>query len=340
MRTNLLIACALSLGLGCDEASPSDAGPVRADAGADDARSEVDSGTDAGARDAGARDAGASDAGPPENPLGGLGAVEEVETGFGFLEGPHWRDADGVLLFTDIPRSTIHRLSPPNAVDVFRMPSGDANGLASLPDGRLLAAEHGTRRISVTEPDGSVVAVVGSFLGDRLNSPNDIAVRSDGTLYFTDPPYGLAGAEPDLSFNGVFRVDVAGTTTAEWMGLPSTRPNGIALSPDERELYVADTAAGLVRAFDVGADGSTSGERTFTTDTPNADGMAVDVAGNLFVATGAGVRVFAPDGTLWGTIEVPERPSNCAFGDDDHRTLYITARTSLYRVRLAFEGDL
>ncbi|MFK7987630.1 MAG: SMP-30/gluconolactonase/LRE family protein [Sandaracinaceae bacterium] len=347
MRTTLLIAAVFVLGLGCDETTPLDGGPDPVDAGGRDAggrdagvdAGEGDGGTDAGPLDAGSPDA-AVDAGPPTDPLDGIGTVEQVATDFAFLEGPHWREADGVLLFTDIPRSTIHRLAPPNTVDVFRMPSDAANGLATLPDGRLLAAEHGARRVSVTGSDGTVSAYAATFMDDRFNSPNDIAVRSDGTIYFTDPPYGLGGAPRELDFNGVFRVSPAETVSVEWMGATSSRPNGVSLSPDETVLYVADTAGGEVRAFDVASDGSTSGERVFATDTPGADGMAVDVAGNLFVTTSAGVRVYAPDGALWGTIDIPEAPANCAFGDTDHRTLYVTARTSLYRVRLTIEGDL
>lgn len=273
--------------------------------------------------------------GPDVDPLIGIGEVEVVDTGYQFLEGPQWRD--GQLLFTDIPANTIYALTPPTTIAPFRTPSGNANGLAVTAAGALLAAEHGNRRISITEAD-AIEALVERFEGDRLNSPNDVIAREDGTVYFTDPPYGIDDAQRELDFMGVFRVAPGGAITAEWRGPLTSRPNGIALSPDASVLYVADTAQGVVRAWDVAGDGALSGERTISSDVPGADGMAVDAAGNLFVTTSAGVRVLAPDGTVWGTIAVAQQPANCAFGDADARTLYITARTALYRVRLASPG--
>jgi gluconolactonase len=240
-----------------------------------------------------------------------------------------------VLLFSDIPADTIYQLEPPDTRTVFRSPSGNSNGLGLDPDGGLLAAEHGGRRVSRDD-----VTVVDDYQGMRLNSPNDVIARSDGTIYFTDPPYGISDADRELPFMGVFRV-VPGAIQplADWEGPLSARPNGIALSPDESILYVADTADGMLRAWDIAPDdGSLSGERVLSAEVPGADGMAVDTAGNLFVTTSLGVRVIAPDGTTWGTIGVPEQPANCAFGGDDGRTLYITARTSLYRVELARAG--
>ena len=279
-----------------------------------------------------------SDAAPARDPLDGAGAVQLVQEGFQFLEGPAWNSAEGVLVFSDIPANTIYELTPPDTIVSFRNPSGNANGLAFDTQGRLLAAEHGNRRVSRTEGNGPV-AVADAYEGDRLNSPNDVAVRSDGTLYFTDPPYGIDEAQRELQFNGVFRVAPGGALTAEWEGDLSSRPNGVALSPDEQTLYVADTAAGSVRRYDVAVDGSLSGEAVFTADAPNADGMAIDSAGNVFVTTSAGVRVFAPDGSLWGTIAVPRVPANCAFGGADRKTLYITARQGLYRVSLPIAGQ-
>ena len=274
------------------------------------------------------------DADPTVNPLDDIGAVTLVGGGMQFIEGPQWVAGDGLLLFSDIPADTIYQLAPPSTITEFRMPSGNSNGLALDPDGALLAAEHGGRRIS-----RDTVTVVDDYQGMRLNSPNDVVARSDGTLYFTDPPYGISDADRELPFMGVFRVpDGATAPVAEWEGPLAARPNGIALSPDESILYVADTADGMLRAWDVATDGSLSNQRVVTADVPGADGMAVDDVGNLFVTTSAGVRVFAPDGTLWGTITVPEQPANCAFGGADRRTLYMTARTSLYRVELAAPG--
>jgi gluconolactonase len=274
------------------------------------------------------------------DPLQGIGTVELVADGFMFTEGPTWRSAEQRLLFTDIPANTIHQLTPPDAVSVFVADSGRANGLDSDLDGLLLAAEHANRRVSRTLANGTVVTVVSEYMGDRLNSPNDIAVRSDGTIYFTDPPYGIdPNTEQELEFNGVFRVAPDGGLTAEWEGAKSSRPNGLVLSPDESVLYVADTMAGVM-VFDVNADGSLSNERDFIETLPSADGMAIDMGGNLFVTTATGVQVFDPTGNSWGTIEIPDgrAPANCAFGGDDARTLYITAREALYRVSLLRPG--
>ena len=281
--------------------------------------------------------ANAADAAPGFDPLDGAGEVELVAEDFLFTEGPAWRSDDGVLLFSDIDGNCIHRLSPPDAIDVFRPDSGRSNGLAFDDDGLLLAAEHGTRRVSRTLAGGTVETVVDRFEGMLLNSPNDIAVRADGTIYFTDPPYGIDPDDQVLDFNGLFRIDPDGALTAEWRGALDSRPNGVALSPDQRTLYLADTTAGLT-AFAVEPDGSLSGERPFVPSVPNADGLAVDTGGNLYVTAADGVRVYAPDGALWGTLAVPRQPANAAFGDADARTLYITARQGLYRIRLAHPG--
>jgi len=274
------------------------------------------------------------------DPLEGIGMVELVADGFVFTEGPTWRSAEQRLLFSDIPANTIYQLTPPDDVVVFRADSGEANGLDSDVDGLLLAAEHANRRVSRTLANGTVVTVASEYLGDPLNSPNDIAVRSDGTIYFTDPPYGINPAtEQVLEFNGVFRVAPNGDLSAEWEGAKSTRPNGLVLSPDESVLYVADSTAGVM-VFDVNADGSLSNERAFIETLPIADGMAIDAAGNLFVTTSTGVQVFDRAGEPWGTIVVPDgrAPANCAFGGEDARILYITAREALYRVSLANPG--
>jgi len=274
------------------------------------------------------------------DPLEGIGTVELVADGFIFTEGPTWRAAEQRLLFTDIPASTIYSLTPPDDVTPINQDSGDANGLDSDVNGLLLAAEHANRRVSRTLEDGTTVTVASEYMGDSLNSPNDIAVRSDGTIYFTDPPYGINPAvDQELDFNGVFRVAPNGDLTAEWEGELSSRPNGLVLSPRERLLYVANTVE-AVMVFDVNADGSLSNERPFVDPLPSADGMAMDTGGNLYVATATGVQVFDPEGNLWGTIEVPDNrvPANCAFGGEDARTLYITARAGLYQVRLMRPG--
>ncbi len=271
-------------------------------------------------------------------PLMGRGDVEKVRGGFTFTEGPVWIASKGLLLFTNMPADAIHQLQPPATVTVFRMPSGKSNGLGLDAQGRLIASEHDNRRVSRTLADGTVVTVADRWQGKRLNSPNDNITRSDGTIYFTDPPYGVpAGQARELDFQGVFRVDPAGTLHLE--SLDMNRPNGVALSPDEKTLYVADTEDGLVRKFPVRPDGSLGPPTMFVPSTGGGgDGMAMDDGGNLYVTTNAGVMVYKPNGMTWGTIPVPEVSTNCTFGGADRKTLYITAPTSLYRVTLGVPG--
>jgi gluconolactonase len=201
----------------------------------------------------------------------------------------------------------------------------------------MIAAQANAHRVTRTENDGTVTPIAERFEGHRLNQPNDIVVRSDGTIYFTDPAFGDAASAAELDFHGIFRIAPGGGLTAERRGAVTELPNGVALSPDERRLYVSDYASALVWVFDVATDGSLSKARTFV-HVNSPDGMAVDVAGNLYVAAANGVAVFAPDGKLWGAILVPRTPSNCAFGGADGRTLYITAREGLYRMKLAHPG--
>ncbi len=301
--------------------------------GGDDAVDPVDG----GANDGGANDGGGLDAARGD-PLVGIGTVTPVMTGYMFTEGPQWRAGAGEFVFSDIPANRIYRWTPGGAAPAsFRQPSGNANGLAVDPQGQLIACEHGTRRISRGNgPDPTTV--VERFETRRFNSPNDAVVRSDGTIYFTDPPYGLEGAPAELDFMGVFRVAPGGAVTAERRGALTERPNGLALAPDQRTLYVGDSEAALVRAFTVAAGGALSEARTFVTPASTPDGMAVDVDGNLFVATSQGVEVYRADGHRWGVIAIPQQPSNCAFGGVDGRTLLVTARTGVYQVTVANPG--
>jgi len=274
----------------------------------------------------------------PCNPLYGIDAVTTVSEAFTFSEGPLWRD--DALLFTDILANTIHELTPPSTIGVFRSPSGQANGLATDINGDLLAAEHLTRRVSRTDSMGTVTTLVDTYMGDRFNSPNDIAVRSDGTIYFTDPAYGLANPlDRELPFNGLFRRTPAGVLTAEWMGATSSGPNGVSLSPDETVLYMAETAAGTIQAWDVAVDGALSNQRTFATGLFIPDGTCVDTRGNLYVATWANnVTVFSPLGDRWGTIGIPRQATNCAFGGTGNLTMYVTAHEGLYSTSMAVPG--
>ena len=273
--------------------------------------------------------------------MDGRGDLELVETDIAFLEleGPQWMEDEGVLLFSDVAANTIYQLSAYDEITVFRKPSRFANGLAVDKEGRLLAAESGARQVTRTEPDGKVTPIAARFEGAPLNQPNDIVVRSDGSIYFTDPAFGDAAAQAELDFRGVFRIAPDGSITAEYRGEASETPNGVAFSPDESLLYVSDYDANLVRVFDVADDGTLSEPSTFA-EVAGPDGMAVDEAGNLFVASfnGSALQVFTPDGEDAGTINMPGSPSNCAFGGADGRTLYITTGTGLYRTTLAAPG--
>lgn len=262
------------------------------------------------------------------------GSVEPVAEGFQFTEGPLWLGASG-LIFSDIPADTIYRADK----SVWRQPSGQANGLTLDPQGRVIACEHQTRRISRTEADGTVVSVGERFDGKRLNSPNDVICRSDGVILFTDPPYGLkgglSGPEAELDFAGVFAI--LPDATLKLLGKDFKKPNGIALSPDEKILYVADTESNHIRAFDLAADATVSNGRVFA-EVQHPDGLKVDVQGNLWCTSEGGVQVLSTSGAVLGTVSVPQQPSNCAFGEADGQTLYITARSAVYKVRTVQPG--
>jgi gluconolactonase len=265
-------------------------------------------------------------------PIEGLtvGEVELVSGGFQFTEGPVWLPK-GLLIFSDIPADAIYCADK----SVFRKPSGKANGLTLDTEGLLIACEHGNRRVSRTQEDGTIVTVADAYDGKKLNSPNDVVVRSDGTIFFTDPPYGLEGRDAELPFSGVYAVAPSGNLlllTKEF-----ERPNGLAFSPDEKTLYIGDSGEGLIRAYEVAADGALNKGRLFCR-VPGPDGMKVDVRGNLWTTAEDGVRVYDSAGDLLGTVAFPERPANCAFGDADSKTLYVTARTSLYKVRCSAAG--
>ena len=268
------------------------------------------------------------------NPIAGSPMAKKLQGGFSFTEGTAWNAAGGYLLFTDIPNARIHKLVPPSTFSVFREMSGKANGLSFDPMGRLVAAEHGNRRVSRTNADGTIVSLADQYMGKKLNSPNDAIVRSDGTLYFTDPTYGLEGRAQELGFQGVFRISPTGALSL--VDDKMTQPNGLALSPDEKTLYVGDSGSPVTHKWTVNTDGSVTGKTKFVDI--GSDGMGMDDAGNVYLTAGANVRVYKPDGTSWGNIVVPEAPANVAFGGADRKTLFIAARTSIYSVNLAIPG--
>jgi gluconolactonase len=277
--------------------------------------------------------------------------------GFQFLEGPVWVREGGYLLFSDPNANRIYRWTPDGDLSVYRTKSGyrgldigeygqpGSNGLTLDPQGRLTINEHGNRRVTRLERDG-ITVLAERYQGKRLNSPNDLVYRSDGTLFFTDPPFGLPRFYDDprkeLPFSGVFALYRGNLqlATADLKG-----PNGIAFSPDEKYLYVGnwDPENKVVMRYDVAADGSLSGgvvfhDMTYAAGEDAIDGIKVDQAGNVFVCGPGGVWVLAPDGEHLGTLRLPEDPHNLAWGDADARTLYITALTSVYRLRLNVPG--
>ena len=278
--------------------------------------------------------------------VGAEPAMERIAAGFGFTEGPLWRG--GHLLFSDIPNSRIVRWEPKEEgpeVTTFRHPSGNANGHTLDRQGRLLSCEHSTRRVTRTEPDGTLTVLASSFEGKRLNSPNDVVVAPSGAIYFTDPSFGLPNRTEgkELDHQGVYRIDPdSGELTL--LIADFDLPNGLAFSPDATRLYVDDSAEHHIRAFDVAADGSLSGGEVFAAlpgkegEIGVPDGMKVDIAGNIYCTAQGGLWVLNASGELLGRIICPEQPANCGWGGDDWQTLYLTARTGIYRVRLNVPG--
>lgn len=282
--------------------------------------------------------------------------MEQLAEGFDWAEGPVWIKDGGYLLFSDIPRNSVIKWKEGEGVSLFMKPSGytgvvdympepGSNGLTVDAQGRVIFCEHGDRRVSRLEKDGGKKTLVDSYQGKRLNSPNDAAYKSNGDLYFTDPPYGLPKNFDDprreLDFCGVYRLSKNGELTL--LTRDMTRPNGIAFSPDEKTLYVAqsDPAAAVWMAFDVKDDGTLGKGRVFFDSTAWAkagqkglpDGMRVDKAGNLFATGPGGLHIFASDGTHLGTFETGQATGNCAWGDDGS-SLYILADMYLVRIRL------
>jgi gluconolactonase len=262
--------------------------------------------------------------------------VEKLAGGMKFIEGPVWVGAgkDGKLVFSDIPANELKAWSPSGGLTVFRTPSNNTNGNTLDLEGRLVSAEHSARRVSRTEADGTVATVVDRIDGKRFNSPNDVVVKSDGTLWFTDPPYGLPkdqSKEQDGHF--VFRHDPASGKTTR-VSSRHDMPNGLAFSPDEQLLYVADSGRPRnILVYEVRDDGTLSEGTVFCTiDKGGPDGIRVDAAGNVWSSAGDGVQIFAPSGALVGRILCPESPANLAFGGEDGKSLFMTSRTGLYRV--------
>ncbi|MBV9581800.1 MAG: SMP-30/gluconolactonase/LRE family protein [Chloroflexi bacterium] len=271
--------------------------------------------------------------------------LDRVAGGFTFTEGPVWRGDD--LLFSDIPNSRTVRYRPlaeGPEITTFRHPTNGANGLTLDRAGNLIACEQIGRQVTRVDASGQVKALATHYEGKRLNSPNDVVVRSDGAIFFTDPPYGLRNFVDgkELAVNGVYRIDPDGTLAL--VADDMDRPNGLAFSPDEKALYVDDSARFHIRRFDVAADGTLSGGDVWTEMKPKPeergvpDGMKVNAQGNVLCTGPGGVWIFNESGRVIGRIHMPEVTANLAWGDADWCTLYMTASTSLYRLRMGVPG--
>lgn len=272
--------------------------------------------------------------------------VKKVASGFVFTEGPIWHPVEHHLIFSDIPGNIMRKWDPKRGVSTYRQPSNMANGNAYDRQGRIVTCEHATSSVSRTAPDGTR-EVLASHIGDKeLNSPNDIVVKSDGPIYFTDPDYGrreFFGIPRDkqLRYQGVYRLSSA-DNGLELLLDDFEQPNGLCFSPDESRLYVNDTPRGHIRVFDLGRDGSIGEGRVFAHVSGDGDGapdgMKCDSAGNVYCTGPGGIHVFDPDGNALGVVLVPEVVANFAFGGAALDDVYVTASTSLYRFNVKVPG--
>ncbi|MGN7807466.1 SMP-30/gluconolactonase/LRE family protein [Ensifer sp. 22521] len=278
--------------------------------------------------------------------------VEQLYTGCRWAEGPAYFAAGRYLVWSDIPNDRMLRYDETDGhVSIFRQPSNFANGNTTDRHGRLVTCEHGGRRVSRTEHDGSITTVADRWNGKRLNSPNDVVVRSDGSIWFTDPAYGIESdyeghkAESEIGACHVYRVDPATGAVAAVI-TDMVRPNGLAFSLDEKKLYVVDTGRthgpdlpAHMRVFDVNESGAISGGRVFADCTVGLfDGFRLDDEGRIWTSARDGIHCYHPDGALLGKVRVPENTANCVFGGPKRNILYICATSSLYAVRLMVNG--
>jgi gluconolactonase len=272
--------------------------------------------------------------------------LHKLAGGMKFTEGPAWIPATKTLVFSDIPNSKLMQWREGEGLSVFRQ-SEQSNGNILDLQGRLISCQHAARNLVRTETDGTITVLADKFDGHRFNSPNDVAVRSDGTLWFTDPPWGRTGPA-ELPGNWVFKLDPA-TGTVEPVVKDLAMPNGIIFSPDERRLYVADTGGNErlsspefrklpagIHCYEMSKDGKL-GKQLFQIE-QGSDGMRADVQGNLYTTTSGKVHIYSADGKKLEQIDMPEGPANVCFGGDDFKTLFITASTSLYSIRMKNPG--
>lgn len=284
--------------------------------------------------------------------VNGTAKVERLYTGCRWAEGPAWFAAGRYVVWSDIPNNRMMRWDETDgSVSVFREPAGNTNGNTVDRRGRLVSCEHGGRRISRTEYDGRVITIADRWKGKRFNSPNDVVVRSDGTIWFTDPTYGIDSdyegdkAESEIGASYVYRVDPV-TGTVDAVVADMVKPNGLAFSPDETKLYVVDTGRSHgpenpanMRVYDVSAEGKVSGGAVFADCTAGFfDGFRFDTEGRIWTSAADGIHCYEPDGTLIGKVLIPEVVSNCVFGGAKLNRLFITGTTSLYSVYLLVNG--
>ena len=275
--------------------------------------------------------------------------VERLATGFGFGEGPVWDRINQRLIFSDMKDDHMRCWSAAQGVATFRKPSNKANGNTYDRERRLISCEHATSRVVREEADGSLTVLASHYRDKELNSPNDIVVKSDGAIYFSDPTYGRIREDVGvpraltLDFRGVYRVPPGGGAT-QLLASDYEQPNGLCFSLDERQLYVNDTLRKHIRRYDVRADGSLAGGAVWaetTGEAPGApDGMKIDSVGNLYCTGPGGVHVFDGEARCLGVIPTPERVTNLAWGEADAKSLFLTGITSLYRVRVKVAGRL
>ncbi|QND50467.1 SMP-30/gluconolactonase/LRE family protein (plasmid) [Phyllobacterium sp. 628] len=281
----------------------------------------------------------------------GSADLEELYSSCRWAEGPVWLNDSNCLLWSDIPNQRMLRWVPGGGVSVFREPSNFTNGNTRDREGRLVSCEHGTRRVTRTEADGSITVLADQYQGKRLNSPNDVVVHSDGGIWFTDPTYGILSdyegykSDPEQPSRNVYRLDPA-TGDIATVVTDFLQPNGLVFSPDEKLLYIADSGASHkegaprhIRVFDVVNNGTLSNGRVFAhIDNGIPDGMRVDMAGNLWSSAADGIHCFGPDGVLLGKIKVPQTVSNLTFGGPRRNRLFITATKSLYSLFVTTTG--
>lgn len=263
--------------------------------------------------------------------------VKTLGTGMKFTEGPVWIPNKSMVVFSDIPNSMLMQWTEKEGLQPFRKVE-QANGNILDLQGRLLSCQHAGRNIIRTETDGTITVLANKFEGKKLNSPNDLAIKSDGSIWFTDPSYGLRGKAGEIPGKWVFRMD--GKTqkvTVIYKGFDM--PNGIAFSPDEKRVYIADTGkVGTIRAFDV--KGDKLGDKPVFEIPIRCDGMCIDTKGNIYTTSKGGIHIFDKEGKKLGIINTPEHPANVCFGGKDFDTLFITARKSLYSVKTLAKGAL